>query len=240
MMILNVGKRHLPIALSFVFAFFSSISIYQYLHARESSAAPLRFEPVLPVVIAKQDLTVGMKLTRDYMTTQNWPKGVAGPQYFQNAGPLIGRTLRSNCIAGEPITAAKLLAEGENFSALIPPHMRGVPVLIRKSGTLAKILEKDSRVDVVAILGSGELMTDTKVIAQGVRVLAIDSQQGKGGAENDSKNMEVLLLVSPRDADWIAYAQNHGVLELVVRNEKTQPQIRIEMNEPLLNDEEEI
>lgn len=218
-------KKHLPLFFALVFAGLSSVSISYYLEKRENilHAKP---EATLPVVVAGHDLPMGMKILEQDVTVQQWPKDIVTDQYFQSPRQIVGRTLRSGLVASEPVTAAKLLGSGENLSMLIPPNMRAVAVSVRRSNTLARVLEPGSTVDVVAILGDQERM-NTKVIARGVRVLAVDNSSGPENAldktpKTEPRFMEVMLLVPPRDADWIVYARNQGDVDLVLRNENTE------------------
>ena len=111
------------------------------------------------------------------------------------------------------------MREGENFTSFIPSHMRGVTISVRKSYTLAKLLESGSLVDVIAMFDDGKVTPKTKVIAQAVRVLAIHDR-GALNPDRASQEMEVTLMVTPQDAEWIVMAINKGVVELVVRNER--------------------
>lgn len=223
---MNLLKRHIPFLVACIFAVFSTVGVYQYLKGRERENIVLaKPDATIAVVVAKHGLGMGMKLTADDITAQQWPKDIVTGDYFQNPKQVIGRTLRSSVIVDEPLTAGKLLEEGENISSLIPQDMRAITVSIRKSLTLARVLERGSVVDVIAILGKDDATMNSKVIAQAVRVLAVDDGSafsvGKDSKGTDSSFMEVMLLVTPRDADWIVYARNQGIIDLVVRNGRT-------------------
>src|SRR5687768_1061999 len=169
-----------------VFAVLSSISVSHYLQNRESvTLAKPAAEPTVSVVVAVNDMGMGMKITEADLEVHEWPKEAVSEQYFQSLKPVIGRTLRSSLIAGEPVADSKLLKEGENLSMLIPDGMRAVTVSIRRSKTLARVLERGSIVDVVAIIGDDSRM-NSKVIAQGARVLAVDNPTDRAGASKEA------------------------------------------------------
>ncbi len=212
-------KKYFSVVLAFGFATLSSVSIYQYLKSRESLSIAT-VETTQPVVIAKRDITPGARLTAEDMAVQNWPKQITGGQYFTNPKQLIGRTLRTSVITDEPLTSSKLMQEGENFASLIPSDMRGVTITIRRSEALTKLLERGSVVDVIALLEEGKDNITPKVIAQAVRVLAINDRGSLLNPEKGAKQMEVTLMVTPKDAQWIVMAMNKGILELVLRNER--------------------
>ena len=85
---------------------------------------------------------------------------------------------------------------------------------------MAKLLERGSVVDVIALFDDGKNTPTTKVIAQAVRVLAIHDRGDLLNQERGAKQMEVTLMVTPRDAEWIVMAMNKGVVELALRNER--------------------
>ncbi|MDD5217565.1 MAG: Flp pilus assembly protein CpaB [Candidatus Omnitrophica bacterium] len=217
---MGILKQHLPLIVAIAFAVISSISVYSYLGNRESVsiAKVVPSNPVLPVVVAKQDLAIGTKLTRDLVTTQNWPKEIVNDRYFRNAGQVVGRILRTGVTAEEPLTSSKLLEEGATLSTLIPKDMRAITVSIRRSQHLEKILGRGCLVDVIAVPGEGKSMRQTKVIAKAVRVLAVQSSDAKD-AEKYSDTMEVTLIGTTTDANLIVYSMSHGGIELSVRNE---------------------
>ncbi|MBI4116013.1 MAG: Flp pilus assembly protein CpaB [Candidatus Omnitrophica bacterium] len=212
-------KRHLPLALATVFAILSSVSVYLYLNDREGvvHATP---DSVVPVVVAKQDMALGMKLAEADLGVENWPKESVNDQFFASPKQLIGRTLRSSLIAGEPVTTPKLMQDGESISSLIPSDMRGVTITIPKSNTLARVLERGSIVDVIAMFDNGEASPTTKVVAQAVRVLSVYDRTDPTAPDKTTKFMEVTLMVTPNDAEWLLIAANKGVMQIVVRNER--------------------
>ncbi len=215
-------KKHFSLVFAVIFAGLSSISISYYLENREKVLIA-KTEPVSPVVVAARDLPMGMKITENDLKTERWPSEIVTDRFFKHPRQLVGRTLHSGVIASEPITTAKLMKEGDNLAKLIPNGMRAVPVTIRRSNTLARVLEPGSIVDVVAIMEDKAPMK-TRVIAQAVSVLAIDNSglPDLKNTKDGSDSMEVMLLVTPRDADWIVYARNQGLIDLVLRNEASE------------------
>jgi len=219
---LKFGLRHLPLIAALGFATLSSIGVYQYLENKDSIIIAAPAAPTLPVVVARHQINPGTKLTPDMLTSEEWPEATVNENHFTSPKELVGRVLKSNMITGEPVTAPKLLMDGENFSALIPPDMRAVTVNVRKSRSLAKMLQKGSLVDVILVPNDGQSGMDAKVIADSARVMAVD--HGQDDKDNKrSSTMEVILLVKVQDAAWVVYGMNYGVIELVVRNENLRP-----------------
>ncbi len=212
---MDLLKRHVFLALAFMFAAFSSFGVYRFLQHRESvSTASVTVN--VPVVVAGQELQVGHQLREGDLILQQWPTASGSKDYFQDKKVLIGKTLRSRLVPLEPVTVSKLLGDDQPNRLAIPPHMRGIAVSVRRSETLSKVLQVGSALDVLAIPDTTENGARSRVIAQSVRVLAIDANTLALGSEKAPSRMEIILLVNPREAMNIAQAVNYGTIELVV------------------------
>jgi len=217
---MRLGKKHFSAVFAFVFAILATGTIYQFLQERESISIAAPQSATVGVVVARQNVAMGVKLTVEDLEVQAWPETSATGGYFQMAGSVVGKTTKSNLFAGEPITNSKLLREGENISSLIPEDMRAVTVPIRRSDILERMLVRGSLVDVIAIMGEDE-PAKPKVIAQAVRVLSVSTPNPKD-VNRTQGFMEVTLLAEPRKASWIVLATNEGVIEIVMRNDRPQ------------------
>ena len=209
-------KQHLSLVLALIFAVLASVGLYRFLENRESVA---HAEPTAvmmgSVVVAKHDLAMGSRLTEENMVIQSWPKEVISERNFSSLEPLVGRTLRSNLIADEPIMSGKILKAGENISSLIPPNMRAVTIQIHRSDMLSRILEKGSVVDVISAEGGAR--SETRVIADSARVLLVEQLSVIKG-EKLPTLMEAVVLVTSREAENVVFAASRGPVDVVVKS----------------------
>ena len=212
-------KRYFPLIFAVIFATLSSISVYHFLKDRGgiSHAAPNTTE-MTQVVVAKSGIALGERLTEDNLKAVPWPRDVVPSESFRSIQPLVGKVAKTNIIENEPILATKLMEDDENFSTLIPSHMRGVTVSVRRSQALADILKRGTKVDVISMYDNQVGPPTTKVIAQNVSVLAVHRGPAGFNADQDPKTMEVTLIATPREAEWLVTAMNKGVIQLAVRN----------------------
>ena len=219
-------KKYLSLSLSLGFATLSSVSVYYYLNHRET-VSNANTDSMVPVVVAKRNVPAGMKLTPADLAVQYWPrKEGAKDQYFGNPRELTGRNLKVDLITDEPLTPLKLLEVGENIASLIPPNMRAITISLRRSDAMAKILERGSIVDVIAMFDEGQAVPTTRVVAQAARVLMVHEGVDPLHQDRGHKNMEVTLMVTPSDAERLVIAINKGVVELVVRNVRNARSLR--------------
>ena len=220
-------KRYFPFLFALIFATLASFSMYQFLRDRGNVSQAALSTETIPVVVAKGPIAFGKKLTEEDLKTVPWPENSVPEQSFQSIDPLIGRVTRTYLVENEPVLSTKLISEGENFSSLIPPHMRGVTVTVGRSQALADILVRGTTVDVIAMYDNQVGPPTTKVIAQNVSVLAVHKGSPDIDPEREPKNMEVTLLVTPREAEWLVTATNKGVIQLAVRNSKEEATISV-------------
>jgi len=214
-------KKYIPLTFAVAFAFLSSISVYQFLNDRSgiSHANPMM---TVPVVIAKQAIGIGAKITENDLEVVSWPEEITPQESFRSARGIVGRTLKTNISENEPLVESKLLASGENFSSLIPPGMRAVTVAVKKSAALAEILDRGSLVDVLSLFRFDDTgMITAEAIVEKALVIGVHISEVESKSRNNSERptMEVTLIVTPEEARHIVAMMNQSVIDLIVRNE---------------------
>lgn len=226
---MDILRKKLPILIALVLAAVSSLGMIHFMKNRESvsvaQVAPTAISTSLPVVVASRELLLGSKIREDDLTVENWPKDIVRDFHIQSKKQLIGRILNTDIMKDEPLIETKLLNVGENISNLIPMDLRGVTVSVRRSEALLNVLQRGSFVDVLSVIDGNEANPErsSKVIAYSAKVLAITD---KADNKNANRNMEVILLVKPYDAELIATAMNNGIIELIVRS-KSNPILEV-------------
>ncbi len=215
-------KRYIPLGFAVIFAVLTSISAYHFLQDRSGVSHASPIDTVL-VVVAKERITIGEKLAEHKLSVVAWPGESAPDNSYKSVKSVTGRTARFGLDPNEPILESKLLADGENFSSLIPEEMRAVSVSVQHSSALAQILERGTLVDVVTVKTiKGTEMVSANVIVEKAHVLSVYKQDPEAALKNDlPQDMEVTLIVTPDEAKRIIAAMNQGGLQLIVRNEKT-------------------
>ncbi len=182
---------------------------------------------VTEVLVAAHDLNLGQQLTPSDVRWQPWPEGAITPAYFvksQDAQAMqkaVGGTVRQNMLAGEPLTAQKVVhADGAGFmSAILAPGMRAVSVAITvETGAGGFILPND-RVDVILTSrGSGSSQQDSRTILTNVRILAIDQTYREEGGKQVVIGKTATVELSPNKAEVLARASATGVVSLALRS----------------------
>ncbi len=221
---MNTWKRYIPISFAVVFAVISSVGVYHFLKDRSGvSQAAVPQVTMVPVVVAKNPIGIGEKVAEQNLEIASWPGEAVPENSFRSAKTIAGRTSRINISANEPLVESKLLADGENFSSLIPQGLRAITVSIKRSDALAQILERGGSVDVLSLFTfNGTKVITAETIVEKARVINVykgSVTKSTSGRSQEPEQMEVTLIVTPNEAKRIVAATNQGGIDLVVRND---------------------
>jgi pilus assembly protein CpaB len=170
--------------------------------ARLEALRPVVGAPI-PVVIAAADLTRGTSIGGSMVRVAPVYSTLAPPGSFPDAAELEGRVLLTDIAEGEAITRTRLAARSAGpVAALVEPGLRAAVV---DSGFPPGAVRPGDRVDVLATYGGERPHTET--VASGLEVLRVMAPSLSGAVGSDSEAPSLVLLVSPLDAERLAYAK---------------------------------
>lgn len=189
------------------------------------------------VVAASRTLYQGVGITNDDLFVVNVPpeflpimRDKANPkehvkaQVFNSRERVVGQVPRERILANEFIRPERL-ADGSNgvgLNALIPRGMRAISVGLRGSDAVQGFLTPGNYVDVLVTMKDELGRRRTETILQAVFVLGVNSRaQNDSAAEvaaRGNNSPSVTFLVTPNQAEDIAYADELGDLSLTLRN----------------------
>jgi pilus assembly protein CpaB len=172
--------------------------------------------PPVAVVAAADDVTRGAVLTEDMLEVVTLPARFAPPGAMRDVARATGRIAIADIAAGEILTPLRLAgADSGPTASLVPPGMRAVQVPI--AGAVG--VEPGDLVDVIATFGGGG--AHTEVTGEGLEVLRVDRDGGGGSfgaaAAPTSGGGGLVLLVTPTDAERLAFASAFATLSIAVR-----------------------
>jgi pilus assembly protein CpaB len=208
----------IPVAL--VSGMCASYGVFSYLK-KEQAQRPAVQIATRPVVVAALSIPLGTPLRAEALQIKQWPEDLAPDSSFQEIDAVIGRVMKTEVIAGEPILSTKLAPTGSGggVPGLIPAGMRAFTVAVNVVSGVGGFILPGTRVDVLATVSPSGMKngTTTKTILQNVAVLAVDQTFNKNG-DDPVVVKSVTLVVSPDEAEKLALASNEGKLQLVLRN----------------------
>lgn len=216
----KVSKKSLllvAVALSGLFAFM----LYRYLNT------PIDAETV---IVAKTDIAPKTTITNEMIKEVSVPKDYMQPNAIKDKKKVVGSIARETVIAGEQITARRLVVAGKSsgFTGIIPKDKRAMTVAVTEETGVAGFPKPGDYVDLVVTFDQQELGEPvSQIILQNLQVLATNHEMEGGetvAATNSkpsgtptSKTNTVTLAVSPQEATQLALSDEKGKVRLALR-----------------------
>jgi len=193
-------------------------------------------EPRTKILVAKQAIGIGQRLSPASIEWKDWPKGEVRPDYITLAstpgdlGDMSGSVARFEIFPGEPIRGQKLVSADQGYlSAVIDRGQRAVAVPITPVSASGGFIVPNDHVDVVLTRDppTGQV---SQTVLSNIRVLAINSRLGETGltgapvdpndprAEMFANEAIATLELDPSQAEVIISAGALGKLSLVLRS----------------------
>ncbi|MBU1670563.1 MAG: Flp pilus assembly protein CpaB [Actinobacteria bacterium] len=204
MKIANVLRSHpaLNTALGVAFAALAVLLMLGYV-SRLAGASGGR---EVSVPIASRDIDVGVRVTREMVTTSKVPRRYVVPGSMKGPDPVIGGTAVRFIARGEPFTESSISGAGggNTLASRIPQEFRAYSLSASRGCATGPFIRSGDRVDVLATRGDPP---STSTILRDRLVLTTT-----GGSSGDLTNaqegfIKVTLLVSPGEAEVLAQAE---------------------------------
>lgn len=182
------------------------------------------------ILVAKQDLPAGKFVKPEHLQWRAWPADGLDASFVRKSedamNAFTGAVVRKGIVAGEPITAKRVVKAGERgfLAAVLSPGMRAVSVKVNAASGISGLVFPGDRVDLIL---SHKIKTQgarnrtvrsvSETVLTDVRVLAIgqttDDQQGKPIVAKTAT-----LEVWPKQAEVVAVVIELGKLSLSLRS----------------------
>jgi pilus assembly protein CpaB len=203
-----------------LFGTLAAISVSRYLSSAQAYTKNLN-----NVVVAKVAIPLGTKIIPEQLGVVQFPRDSMPDGVFDSVDKLVGRVAVVNIAPREPVTDAKLAAEGTagGLSAVIPEGYRAITVKVDDVVGISGFLQPGAMVDVVVVIDPAENNINqdpiSKIVLQNIKVLANGQNIDQPKNEREASSVKaVTLQVTPEQAEKLVLAANEGKLQLVMRN----------------------
>jgi len=185
------------------------------------------------ILVAKNDIGIGVALSPQDIQWQTWPASAASPAFIRKKDrpdavtQFAGAIVRLPIAAGEPIRDNKVIkAKGSGYmAAILPQGMRAVSTEISPETGAGGFILPNDRVDVLLSRRDRETEKATGVeshtsetILSDIRVLAIDQTVQEKDGQRVVVGKTATLEVTPRQAEMLAMSRQTGTLSLALRS----------------------
>lgn len=234
------ASTFLSIAIALVLAVAAVFGTQTYLDTQrqqmEQSARVVRNEPQNTIVVARNSMRFGERITAEKLELIPWASNTLPQGAFTSISDLEGvtdetaRFVLSSMERGEPVLSAKITNPGQRakLSTAISPGMKAVSIAVNDVLGVAGFVLPGDRVDVMLTRTSGNDRSGAfvDVLLQGVRVVAID-QTADDTRDQPSVVRTVTFEVTTEEAQKLTLGATIGTLSLALRNV-----VGVEVEEP--------
>ena len=168
---------------------------------------------LVSVVVASKDIPAGSVLKEEMLKVEVRPKLYINKDSLKKESSVIGLKTSLPILKGEEMTSRKLELKSNDTGGLalmVSKGNRGFTILLDDSNPSGTILVPGNHVDVLATYDfeiSGQSETETILEAKEVILLERSDKSGQCIAT---------LLVAPKEAEKLAFAQANGCISLVL------------------------
>lgn len=184
------------------------------------------------VIVAKEDIPVDTRITPDMVELREVAAESVHPDAAMSIDEVIGYVTRSNIVSGEQVLLSRI-ATGRTDAGLsykIPDNMRAMTISTNETTSVGGYINIGDKVDILASYTTGTaLMTFTQlqnleVIAKGPSTYVEGQAQGD---QNTGVTTSITLLVTPNQAQVLAFAVLTGQLNVTLRSPADEVKVNI-------------
>jgi pilus assembly protein CpaB len=179
------------------------------------------------VLVASSDLEPGQHLSGAQVRWQRWPRAALDANFITNEksptpdAAVQGTVVRTPIVAGEPITAAKIVRTDASgaMAATLTPGTRAYSIAVTTDSGAGGFILPNDRVDVILTghAAENQSMFRAATVLSNVRVLALDQTFKQDKDQKVLTAKTATLEVTPSQAEALAWAQATGSLTLALR-----------------------
>lgn len=180
----------------------------------------------MEVVVAAQDVPRFTQLTSAMLKTRVYPKELVPPDAVTKVEDAVERGTITGLAKEEIVIGTRLASKGQlGVAPGVPIGMRAIAIKSQGPATIVGgHLMAGNHVDVLLTVKS-QMLNDptggtTTTLLQNIEVLAVGIERDPtpDGKSDPTKSATVTLIVTPDQANKLEVGQNHGMLQLVLRN----------------------
>ncbi|WP_054697581.1 SAF domain-containing protein [Syntrophomonas palmitatica] len=154
-------KKNLSLIIGIIIAVIAAFIIYFTVKA---------MSPTMPVVVANQNMRVGTVITKEMLTTKNFPAGNVPTTAFSSPQELIGKSVINGPIVEGDIVRSEHLSLDGSLMAILKTYANGWTAVELPEGTGAgmKGLKKGDKIDIYGETGSAQGSIVTEIVKSAV------------------------------------------------------------------------
>ncbi|CZR10356.1 Flp pilus assembly protein CpaB [Trichococcus ilyis] len=203
-----------------ILALLTTGMLYIYLQQVEASAQENQVE-MSEVVVALTDIPAHVKVTEDMLEFKEIPSEAVHADTYTAIADVVGGTTTTGLVAGEQVLTERIVATDEEaeLSYRIPESMRAITVATSEVDGVGGYVMAGDKLDILVSYTPSDgaqvvytQLQNIEVLERGPNAAVTDSSVGTGVPTS------LTLLVTPAQAEVIAFANLNGTFYFTLRN----------------------
>lgn len=202
-----------------ILALLTTGMIYLYLKQVEASAQENKVE-MSEVVVALTDIPSHVKVTEDMMEIKEIPSEAVHADTYTAIADVVGGTTKTELIAGEQVLTERIVATDEEATLAyrIPETMRAITVATSEVDGVGGYVMTGDKLDILVSYTPSEGAQVVYTQLQNIEVLERGPNAGTSDSSGSGVPTSLTLMVTPVQAEVIAYGNLNGTFYFTLRN----------------------
>ena len=202
-----------------ILALLTTAMVYFYMKQVEAASQENKVE-MSEVVVALTAIPAHVKVTEEMVEIKEIPAEAVHADTYATIEDVVGGTTTTELIAGEQILAERIVATDEEaeLAYRIPENMRAITVATSEVDGVGGYVMAGDKLDILVsyTLQEGKQVVYTQL--QSIEVLERGPNAGTADSSGSGIPTSLTLLVTPAQAEVIAYANLNGTFYFTLRN----------------------
>jgi len=202
-----------------ILALLTTAMVYFYLKQVEAASKENKVE-MSEVVVAMTAIPAHVKVTEEMVEIKEIPAEAVHADTYATIEDVVGGTTTTELIAGEQILAERIVANDEEaeLAYRIPENMRAITVATSEVDGVGGYVMAGDKLDILVSYTPQEGKQVVYTQLQSIEVLERGPNAGTADSSGSGVPTSLTLLVTPAQAEVIAYANLNGTFYFTLRN----------------------
>jgi pilus assembly protein CpaB len=204
-----------------VFGLLTVFAVYYYIQQVQNPVVVQ--EEMVTVVVANTTIPEHERITPEMLSLTSLPLVSVHPDVARSVDDVVGYTSKMEIINGEQVLVSKVatVVDEASLSYRIPENMRAIAVPMTEMSGVSGYVEKGDRVDIIVSYNDPLISLGQITVTQFQNIEIMEKGplgDVQDGSEASGLTTSLVVLVTPAQAEVLAYAIVGGTMQMSLRN----------------------
>lgn len=202
-----------------VLALITTVLVYLYLGQVEAASQENKIE-MSEIVVAISEIPAHVKVTEEMLEIKEIPSAAVHADTYTEISDVVGGTTTTELIAGEQVLTDRIVSDvgDSELSYRIPENMRAITVPSSEVNGVGGYIVTGDKLDILVSYVPSEGVQVEYTQLQNIEVLETGANIATTAETEAGVPTSLTLLVTPAQAEVIAYANLSGSFHFTLRN----------------------